>query len=203
MKAVIQKLISTNKEIHCLQYGINPVQPENKEKLIYSNRLHKPLYRIDLIIRLFAEFYQNHQDWKLIIGAEGESTNELKLLAEQLLPSSAYEFVGWLNAELNAQWYAKSSMYVSLPESDGTSVSLLEAMSADCVPIVPNLAVSYEWIESGENGIVFKENSNPFLEALNIDTVICKQINQRIIADRALRSTTSKMFYSIYKSVVK
>jgi glycosyltransferase involved in cell wall biosynthesis len=203
MKSVIQELTSLNQEIHCLQYGINPVKAEVKQKLVYSNRLHKPLYRIDLIIRLFADFYQNHQDWKLIIGAEGESTNELKLLAEQLLPPSAYEFVGWLNAELNAHWYAKSSIYVSLPESDGTSVSLLEAMSADCVPVVPDLAVSHEWIESGKNGIVYDESSNPFADALAIDASVCHQINQRIIAERALRSTTSKMFYSIYKSVVK
>lgn len=203
MKSVIQELTSSNQEIHCLQYGINPVKAEVKQKLVYSNRLHKPLYRIDLIIRLFADFYQNHKDWKLIIGAEGESTNELKLLAEQLLPPSAYEFVGWLNAELNAHWYAKSSVYVSLPESDGTSVSLLEAMSADCIPIVPNLAVSHEWIESGKNGIVYKEDSNPFTEALSIDKTICHQINQRVIAERALKSTTSKMFYSIYKSIVK
>ena len=203
MVSVIRKLVPDYINLQCIQYGISPIQSISKEKIIYSNRLHKPLYRIDLIIRLFADFYTNHKDWKLVIGAEGESTNDLKLLAEQLLPPSAYEFVGWLNAELNAHWYAKSSMYVSLPESDGTSVSLLEAMSADCIPIVPNLAVSYEWIEPGRNGIVFNEKSNPFIEALSIDATICRQINQELISDRALRSTTSKMFYSIYKSVVK
>lgn len=203
MKLVIQKLTSLHQDVQYLQYGISPVQPKNKEKLIYSNRLHKPLYRIDLIIRLFADFYKNNKDWKLIIGAEGESTNELKRLAGQLLPSSAYEFVGWLNAENNSEWYSRSSIYVSLPLSDGTSVSLLEAMSADCVPVVPNLAVSHEWIESGKNGIVYDVNSNPFTNALAINASVCQQINQKIIAERALRSTTSKMFYSIYKSVVK
>lgn len=150
MKSVIQKLTHENHNIQCLQYGINPVKSENKQKLVYSNRLHKPLYRIDLIIRLFADFYQSNKDWKLIIGAQGESTESLQIIAEQLLPPSAFEFVGWVNPELNALWYAKSTLYVSLPESDGTSVSLLEAMSADCIPIVPDLAVSHEWIESGE-----------------------------------------------------
>lgn len=203
MKSVIQKLTNSSQDIQCLQYGINPIKSQIKEKFVYSNRLHKPLYRIDLIIRLFADFYQNHKDWKLIIGAEGESTEKLKLIAEQLLPTSAYEFVGWVNAEINAHWYAKSSIYVSLPESDGTSVSLLEAMSADCIPIVPNLAVSHEWIESGRNGIIYTESKNPFTEALSVDSGLCRDLNQRIISERALKSTTSKIFYSIYKSVVK
>lgn len=203
MILAIRNLVPNHKNLQCIQYGIFPVKPSIKENLVYSNRLHKPLYRIDLIIKLFAEFYNTHKDWKLVIGAEGEQTKSLKLLAHSLLPESAVEFTGWLNAEQNASWYSKASIYISLPESDGTSVSLLEAMSADCLPIVPDLSVSDEWIKSGVNGIVYNPQVNPIEEALKLDADVCCKANQNLIAERALKSTTTKQFYSIYESAMK
>ena len=203
MISLIRHLVPNNNNLQCIQYGISPVQSVLKEKIIYSNRLHKPLYRIDLIIKLFAEFYSTHKDWKLVIGAEGEQTAALKSLAESLLPESAVEFTGWLNAEQNAFWYSRASIYISLPESDGTSVSLLEAMSADCLPIVPDLAVSAEWINSGTNGIVYNPELNPIEEALKLDAEVCHKTNQKLISERALKSTTTKQFYAIYESALK
>jgi len=203
MISIIHQLSPNQSNLHCIQYGISPVQSVLKEKIIYSNRLHKPLYRIDLIIELFVEFYSKHKDWKLVIGAEGEQTASLKLLAQSLLPESAVEFTGWLNAEQNASWYSKASIYITLPESDGTSVSLLEAMSADCLPIVPDLAVSAEWINSGINGIVYNPKLNPIEEALKLDADVCRKTNQKLIAERALKSATTMQFYAIYKSALK
>jgi glycosyltransferase involved in cell wall biosynthesis len=203
MISAIRSLVPKQKNLQCLQYGITPVKHAIKENLIYSNRLHKPLYRIDLIIKLFAEFYSKHNDWKLVIGAEGEQSEALKKLAISLLPESAIEFTGWLNAEQNASWYSRASIYISLPESDGTSVSLLEAMSANCIPIVPNLPVSEEWVKSGVNGIIYKNNTNPIEDALRLDYNACCEINQALLAERALKSTTSKLFYSIYEFALK
>ncbi len=203
MISAIRNLVPNHNNLQCIQYGIFPVKSSIKENLVYSNRLHKPLYRINLIIKLFAEFYSTHKDWKLVIGAEGDQTASLKLLAHSLLPETAFEFTGWLNVEQNAFWYSKSSIYISLPESDGTSVSLLEAMSADCLPIVPDLPVSEEWIKSGINGIVYNPELNPIEEALKLDSDVCLKTNQKLIGERALKSTTTKQFYSIYESALK
>jgi glycosyltransferase involved in cell wall biosynthesis len=185
-----------------LQYGIEAVLPGNKEYIIYSNRLHKPLYRIDLIIRQFAEFYPSNQSWKLVIGASGSLTDELKQLAAELLPLTAFEFIGWVDAQTNAQWYAKARMYVSMPESDGTSVSLLEAMSANCIPILSDLPVSHEWIIHMKNGVILDGYSNPFENALKIEDENCFRINQELIQNQALRTATMSKFFKIYQSTL-
>ena len=185
-----------------LQYGIDPIKSEYKQKIIYSNRLHKELYRIDLIIDLFAEFYSQHSDWKLIIGATGPQTEALQKRASDLLQQNAYEFIGWVNHETNAKQYANAQIYVSLPLSDGTSVSLLEAMSANCIPVVSDLEVSREWIENQVNGIVYDLNENPFEQALKIDTEKCFQINQENITQYALRETCMKKFEGLYANLI-
>jgi glycosyltransferase involved in cell wall biosynthesis len=192
---------SPNKYIH-LQYGIDPIKSDQKQKIIYSNRLHKELYRIDLIIDLFAEFYNQHSDWKLIIGATGHLTESLQKHASDLLPQSAYEFIGWVDQETNAKQYSNAEIYVSLPLSDGTSVSLLEAMSANCIPVVSDLDVSREWISNHVNGIVYDSNENPFEQALKINSERCFQINQENIAKNALRETCMKKFENLYANLI-
>ena len=62
--------------------GFTPPKHVVKEKIIYSNRLHKPLYRIDAIIEAYKKMKQHPllQDWKLVIAAVGEETDNLKKL---------------------------------------------------------------------------------------------------------------------------
>jgi len=187
-----------------IQYGIDSIDTLKKENYIFSNRIHRGLYRIDLIIEEFKTFVDAHPDWKLIIAAEGEETENLKKLAERLLKPENYEFIGWLDASKNAEWYGKSKIYISIPSSDGTSVSLLEAMLAGCIPIVSDISVSYEWINDNENGIIFKPKQNILEKALKINYEYCANYNKNLIKKMALRKNTMTQFMNLYsKSLVK
>ncbi len=186
-----------------LQYGIDPITPVEKEKIIYSNRLHRPLYRIDTIIRDFAKFHQQHPDWKLYVGATGPETDNLQSLVNQLQITDAVVFLGWLNKEQNNENYAKASIYISIPESDGTSVSLLEAMSAACIPVVSDLPVTHEWITPGVNGIIRKEGEDAFEEALKLDRNAAVAYNQQLINDKVDRKNTTARFFELYQQLLK
>ena len=57
-------------------------------------------------------------------------------------------------------------MYVSVPSSEGTSVTLLEAMAAGAYPVVSDLSSNREWV-SGEGGTVVPVRQvAPLAEAL-------------------------------------
>jgi L-malate glycosyltransferase len=186
------------KYVH-LQYGIDLVEPEHKENIIYSNRLHQKLYRIDQIIIYMDEFRKQYPDWKLVIGAVGRETERLKEDVQTRGMEDCVEFVGWLEKKDNHAWYAKASIYISIPQHDGTAVSLLEAMSAGCVPVVPDLAVSREWIEDGVNGIIEKPGKNPLLEAVHFDRDRCVVKNRERIEKEASREVCTARFIEIYK----
>lgn len=196
----MQKLVPSNK-YHLLQYGIDLIEPKQKEKWIYSNRLHKNFYRIDKIIDYFNDFNKQVPDWKLIIAATGEETDKLKQRVQDYQITDKVEFAGWTDKSTNADFYARSSIYISIPESDGTSVSLLEAMSAGCIPIVPNISVSHEWIKNKENGIIETSGSNPILEALTIDQQKCVEYNQNLVAKKASRENCLAVFHQLYQQV--
>lgn len=195
-----------HKKLHTViaNFGINIVDIEiEKENLIYSNRLHKPLYRIDKIITAFSKFVKDHPDWKLVIGATGPETDRLKDLVDQLELENDITFIGWVDAAINSKMYAKSKIWVSIPESDATSISLLEAMSLGSVPVVVDLPANREWIEHQKNGFIVQDIDSNFLEeALTINMEEAAAINEQIIREKGTKEVNRAIYFAIYRDLL-
>jgi L-malate glycosyltransferase len=119
-----------------------------------SCRLHKPLYRIDAILRAFARLPACHADWVLEIAAAGTETVALQKLAAELQLGVRVVFSGMLSHDALQQAYQRSTLFVSVPTSDGTSVSLLEAMAAGCLPVLSDLPANREWVQDGKGAVL-------------------------------------------------
>lgn len=167
--------------------GINPIKAGEKENIVFSNRLHKPLYRIEYVIRAFATFVSKseYNDWRLVIAAEGNE-NKLKELADSLGIVEKVEFVGWLSGEENAKYYAKSRIFVSIPQSDSMPTSLLEAMSAGCIPVISDLPSYRGLVENKRNALVVSDEeieSGDYLhKAFELDTEVLIR-NNKVFTD--------------------
>ena len=200
MIVAMKKMVNDGVEYEKIQYGIEPVEGiDPKEKIIFSNRLHEPLYRIDQIIRYYSEIAADYPDYRLVIAASGSLTDHLKVLATELGLEERVEFVGWLTSKQNRSWYAKSQYYISIPSSDGTSVSLLEAISASCIPIVSDLPSNREWIEDAKNGVIETNGQNPVLKALKYTFGAGISANSEKIAQSVSRKVTTPQFISFYE----
>lgn len=193
--------LAPQKPIELVLFGIDPIVSVPKEKLVYSNRALFPLYNIEGVIDEFIAFHQTSPDWRLVIAGTGPSAVHLKQKVEQAGFSNSIEFCGWLNQEQNDAYYKKASIYISLPLSDGTSVSLLEAMSAGCIPVVADLPVSHEWISDKENGVIKKANENALIVAKNLNQQEVAQQNEKIIAARATKKIAGNKFHQIYQKI--
>jgi len=203
MLHAMQNLVPAGVRYEKIQYGIDPVELTlNKEKIVYSNRLHKSLYRVDKIIEYFAEASAHDSNYQLIIAATGDESEKLKNLVVDLNIENKVEFVGWVNAEQNRYWYSKAQFYVSIPSSDGTSVSLLEAISAGCIPIVSDLPANLEWVKDGNTGIIEQPNENPILKAFQsqFDNALIE--NAQHVNKLASRSFTVPQFITFYHECI-
>jgi len=161
------------------------------------------LYRIDRIIEYFSEFVKTNHDWSLIVAGVGEETEKLKEKAIKLGIMDKIDFVGWLDQSQNHYYYSIAKVYVSIPMSDGTSVSLLEAMSAGCIPIVSNLPVSNEWIKHLRNGIIENLNENPMfhIQKFNLDQVYNENI-EKLDKQNVSFEMSKQTFLKLYKSII-
>ncbi|GAB4331036.1 MAG: O-antigen biosynthesis protein WlbH [Bacteroidales bacterium] len=173
-----------------------------KENIIYSNRLHQPNYRIDKVIDAFARFRERNSDWQLVIAGSGPGTERLKQYAQKRCPEGSVIFTGWLKTEENREWYCRSKIFISIPESDATAVSLLEAMWAGCIPVVSDTPAAKEWIRHGENGIVATLPDNDFLpEALQLDSEKVAETNRALVEEKATEKACRETFARIYSSL--
>lgn len=171
----MQKYCPKNSEILLANLGINPIQAQKKENIIYANRLHSPLYRIDEVIKAFANFVSKPQyaDWRLVVAATGRE-KEFQQLAHSLGIEDKVKFVGWLSQKENAEYYAKSKIYISLPKSDSFPISLMEAMSGECLCIISDLPAYKGIMKQGENCLIVSdleiEKADYIEKVLQLDT---------------------------------
>ncbi len=124
-----------------------------RKEIVGAGRLDKQK-NFPLLIKAFAQFYENHSDYKLIIYGEGILQEELIKLANSLLPSEAYSFPGRttrLLEQINgASMFVLSSDYEGLPNVVIEAMALgLPVISTDCPSGGPS-----NLIEDGKNGIL-------------------------------------------------
>ena len=171
----MQKYCPKPSEILLANLGINPIQPIEKEKIVFSNRLHSPLYRIDKVIKAFANFVSKpeFEDWQLVVAATGKE-KEFQQLSQSLGIEDKVKFVGWLSQKENAEYYAKSKIYISLPKSDSFPISLIEAMSGECLCIVSDLPAYKGIMKNNENCLIVSdeeiEKADYIEKVLQLDT---------------------------------
>ena len=205
MADAIHQLIG-QKPVLVANFGVEIAENEAdlvRENTIYSNRMHESLYQIDQIIHQSASFLNEHPDWNLRIAASGSETKKLQEMASQVLSNDQYEFVGFQTSQENRKNYLRSKIYVSIPNSDGTSISLLEALAYGCIPIVSDLPANREWIEDGENGIITCGNLDLDLNracSMNHDKV--KALNHQLIQEKATKQANRIKFCSIYDQIL-
>ncbi len=200
----------TDLNIKIANFGVEFLSPNlteyNKENIVFSNRNHKNLYRIEAIIIGFYNFIKTqNSEWKLIIGGSGEKTDSYKELVHKLKLDKNVIFTGWLDKKTNTNYYIKSKIFISIPESDATSISLLEAMYYGCIPIVSYIPSNMEWIIDGFNGII---TENPLyldksiIKALNLDFENLRKINRTLIEMKGSKEKNREIFISIYENML-
>lgn len=203
----MQKYCPKRSEILLANLGINPIQPVEKQKIVFSNRLHSPLYRIDEVIKAFANFVSKPQyaDWRLVVAATGRE-KEFQQLAHSLGIKDKVKFVGWLSQKENAEYYAKSKIYISLPKSDSFPISLMEAMSGECIPVIADLPAYKGIMKKGENALILSDEEiakADYLEqalALDNKTILCQ--NKAFVEDYANIERNKAKFISVAENLV-
>lgn len=216
MASEIRNLTPGAAPVSVLNFGIDelPEAPNlaAKKKQVLSCRLHKKLYRINTILDAWAALETDGRfaDWNLVVAANGEETIALKKQAAHLGLNNI-EFVGFVNAERLDELYRDSRVFVSVPASDATSVSLLEAMGHGCLPVLSNLPANLEWVIDGLNGYIAHDIAH-LAETLKQAVLLAEEpqqlaeaaaLNRRLVEQKALHQNNMAAFADLYRTVVQ
>lgn len=170
MKSVhvdMKKVLVLPKGINLEQFQFHSTVPNTNKITAIVTRSLLPEYRHEIILKAFAKIKQQNIDFELIIVGDGNQKKTLELYAENLQLSENLTFTGRINNVLLPQLLEKSDFYISMPNTEGVSASLFEAMACGCYPIVTDIEGNRSWIQHRKNGhLVAVDNANQLAEEL-------------------------------------
>jgi L-malate glycosyltransferase len=119
---------------------------------IICTRSWEPLYGMDVLMQAFLRAYHNERRLRLLLLGDGSDRERIyKFITENSL-SAVVLTPGLLRESELPKWFRSASAYLSCAKSDGTSVSLLQAMAVGLPVIATDIPSNREWITEDENG---------------------------------------------------
>ena len=126
---------------------------------VLSARAHEPLYRVADIIDAFSQLLGAVPTAHLLIGNDGSLRVDLENRVAALGITKEVTFIGLLpESELPALLRA-CDLYVTASEVDGSSVTLLQAMSCGVPVVASDTPGNRDWVQDQETGRLFVTGS--------------------------------------------
>ena len=156
------------REVRVFPFGLEamPAEPGAKDDgLFYANRGLETIYAPQRVLDVFGAL--DWPDKRLVVANDGSLRAALERAA-----LANVRFVGRLDADAQAGWYARARWYLSLPTSDSVSVSVIEAMAQGWIPILSDLPANRELVRDGDNGIILADGQG--LEPARLRTLLAR-----------------------------
>ncbi|MBA7571495.1 N-acetyl-alpha-D-glucosaminyl L-malate synthase [subsurface metagenome] len=230
LKNKVIKLGASKEKSYIIQFGVdtklfhptcdvNILKEELKigdnEKIIFSPRMIRPIYNIDNIVKAFKLLQGDFGNLRLILKSKTKKDKEYRIYIEELAKRLGVEariiFIGQVDHSTMPKLYSLSDVVVSIPTTDGTPVSVLEAMACGCNIVASDIPSLQEWIKDGWNGYLvnvkdIEEISQKIKKCLLIksnkhETIINRNLN--IIRERANYFSNMKKMERLYYSLME
>jgi glycosyltransferase involved in cell wall biosynthesis len=120
--------------------------------VVISTRSWEPIYAIDVLLSAFAFSHMRRSELRMLLLGDGSQTPIIRGMISDLGLTDVIYTPGRIPYDLLPEYYCLADIYVSSALSDGTSVSLLEAMACGLPVVATSCHGNLEWIEAGRNG---------------------------------------------------
>ena len=177
------------------QHGSPPVA---RPLRIVSVRPLLRTYKIDVLLAAVALLIGRGVDCVCDVIGKGPESGKLQRLAARLGLEEAVTFRGQLPEEDVERVLASADVYVSVAETDGTSLALLEALALGAVPVVSEIPANSQWITDGFNGVMVEIAAESLAsgieQATRLDRERLTEHNRKLVARAADRHTNLRAF---------
>jgi glycosyltransferase involved in cell wall biosynthesis len=139
-------------------FDVQTFKPSNLQTFaLLSARNFEPIYGIDVIAHAFVKAARQRPELQLTLLGNG---SQLALIRQILLVGGVFDrvrFPGIVSYDDLPRYHQEADLFVGASHSDGTSISLLEALASGTPAIVPDIPGNREWITPGETGWLFPD----------------------------------------------
>ncbi len=153
-------------------FNFPTIKPANPSTfMLLSARNFEPIYGIDVIARAFVKAARQCPELQLTLLGMGSQWAPIRQI---LLVGGVFnrvQFPRIVPFDDLSRYHQQADLFVGASHSDGTSISLLEAMACGTPAIVPDIPGNREWITPGENGWLFPDGDADALSAAILHAV--------------------------------
>ena len=127
-------------------------------KIGYAARITKTQKRVDLLPLLVEYLEKANVPFVMQVAGEGSYLPKLKSALEKQTQTGTVEILGQISREQMKEFWKRQDIFINMSEFEGTSLSMLEAMSYGVVPIVTEVSGVTDIIDEQENGYVCEQH---------------------------------------------
>lgn len=158
---------------------------------IVSARALLELYRIDVLLDAVALLASDGDDVRCDLLGDGPEREWLEARARTLGIDDRCTFHGAVGPAVVERLVGASDVYVSVSESDGVSLALLEALALGAVPVLSDIPANRPWVNDGATGVLVDidpaELADGIRRAALLDRERLAADNLSVVAERADR----------------
>ncbi len=127
--------------------------------VVVSTRNWEPLLGVDVLARGFAQAACQNRDLRLLLLGGGSQEPQIREILTSAGVLDQVYFAGRASEPEMPSLFHSADLYVSATHSDGSSVSLMQALACGLPVLVSDIPGNREWVETGKNGWLFPDGS--------------------------------------------
>jgi L-malate glycosyltransferase len=133
-----------------------PLSPESSEArspfVLLSTRGWESIYGVDIIARAFVTAARQCPELRLVMLGNGSLAATLRQIFAQGHVEDRVIYPGQVRFTELPRYYQMADLYMSASHSDGSSISLLEAMACGIPVLVSDIPGNREWVSPDQEG---------------------------------------------------
>jgi glycosyltransferase involved in cell wall biosynthesis len=142
-------------------------KPQMQPFTLLSTRSWEPIYGVDIIAQAFAQAARQRPEMRLVMLGGGSQAQAIRRIFSQANIQQSSEadgaplpqviFPGQIKQAQLPDYYRRADLYIAATHSDGTSISLLEAMACGVPALVSDIFGNREWVTPERTGWLFPD----------------------------------------------
>ncbi|MCW5874852.1 MAG: glycosyltransferase [Anaerolineales bacterium] len=118
-------------------------------------RSWEPVYDTETALRAFLALAPQQPQLRLLLPGGGSLEPRIRQLVQDSGFANRVHMPGYIAQDDLPAYYAAADLYLSASRSDGSSVSLMEALACGLPALVSDIPANREWVEPGQQGWLF------------------------------------------------
>ena len=120
--------------------------------VLISTRAWEPLYGVDVLTDGFIDAARIDANLRLLLLGAGSLESVIRSKLENAGILDRVHFAGQVSYDVLPNHYCSADLYISASYSDGSSISLLEAMACGVPALVSDIPGNREWVTPEKEG---------------------------------------------------